>query len=156
MRANVRLPQGSFARAAERKDMDLYWEKKYEETRKALQDDLCKEMDAYATAMDATILWTLHTKLGYGPVRLRRFWEDMIKTRIEFRTIRDKDYQVQPTGKNIEDFALSRFLMNIGVDLKAWEAEGIQYDEETGSVTFTPAGADLTIIKKGERKNEAG
>lgn len=30
MRANVRLPQGSFARAAERKDIDLYWEKKRE------------------------------------------------------------------------------------------------------------------------------
>lgn len=155
MKARIRLPQGSVGRAAERRDMDAYWDKKYEETRRALQDDLCKEMAAYATAMDATILWTLHTKLGYGYVRLRRFWEDMIKTRIEFRTIRDKDYQVQRTGQNIEDFALARFLLDIGVDLKAWEDEGIQYDEETGEVTFTPTGADLTIIKKGERENEA-
>ncbi len=148
MKPHIRLPEGSVARVAERKDMDLYWEKKYEETKKRLQDDICKEMDSYANTHDATVLWTLHVTKGYGAKRLRDFWEDVIKVRLAFRNYRDKNYKVQPTGKNIEDFALTRYLLDIGVDLKAWEAEGIQYDEDTGEVTFTPTGADLTIIRK--------
>ena len=150
MKSHIRLPQGSIARAAERKDMDLYWERKYEETKKALQDDLCREMDAYASTHDATVLWALHVTKGWGAKRLRDFWEDVIRVRLMFRNFRDKEYKVQPTGKNIEDFALTRYLLDIGVDLVAWEKEGIQYDEETEEVTFTPEGEELTIIKKGD------
>ena len=55
-----------------------------------------------------------------------------------FRNFRDKDYKVQPTGKNIEDFALTRYLLDIGVDLIAWEKESIEYDDDTGEVSFSP------------------
>lgn len=138
MKPHIRLPQGSIARAAERKDMDLYWDKKYEETKKALQDQICKEMDSYAAAHDATVLWALHVSKGWGAKRLRDFWEDVIRVRLMFRSFRDSNYKVQPTGENIEDFALTRYLLDIGVDLVEWERETIQYDEDTGEVTFAP------------------
>ena len=85
------------------------------------------------------MLWALHEELGYGPVRLRRIWEKVIRTRAEFRCFfRDgKDiYQEQETGQNIEDFALARYLADIGVDVKAWEAEEVDIDEQSGEVTF--------------------
>lgn len=48
---------------------------------------------------------------------------------------RDEGYELQQTGKNIEDTAILHDLMAIGVDIKAWE-EGIQYNINTGEVTF--------------------
>lgn len=106
-------------------------------------DRLCQkrgeELEAYATALDATMLWTLHSEYGFGRRRLRRFWEQLIHNRVEFRSFYRGDmstYEVQNTGSNAEDFALVAALRDIGVDLEAWEAEPLEIDNKTGEVTF--------------------
>lgn len=98
-----------------------------------------EELMAYAYAVDETMLYTLHECLGLGAKRLRRVWEAMIRNRIAFRQFyRDGSggYEEQLTGQNVEDKAIVKQLMAIGVDIKAWEAEEIHLDEKTGEVTF--------------------
>lgn len=60
----------------------------------------------------------------------------MVRTRVAYRHFfRDEGYELQQTGKNIEDTAILHDLMAIGVDIKAWE-EGIRYNKVTGEVSF--------------------
>ena len=96
------------------------------------------ELNAYATAVDATILLALHHRYRFKKKVLRQIWEDMIRLRIETRNyFRDGgDYVERETGKNIEDTAIVHDLMTIGVDIKAWETEEIRVDERTGEVSF--------------------
>ena len=103
------------------------------------QTDRMAELTAYAAAVDANWLYTLHTELHYGKKRLRRTWEAMVRNRIAFREfLRDgmDEYVEQPTGKNVEDEATIKALLELGVDVVAWEAEPIRYDRDTGEVTF--------------------
>ena len=98
-----------------------------------------EELNAYACAVDETMLYTLHEVLGLGAKRLRRVWEAMIRNRIAFRQFyRDgsNGYEEQVTGQNVEDKAIVDQLMAIVVDIKAWEAEEIHLDEKTGEVSF--------------------
>lgn len=102
-----------------------------------------EELNAYACAIDETLLYTLHEELGLGRIRLRKVWEAMIRNRIAFRLFyRDgmDAYQEQVTGQNVEDHAIVNALMDIGVDIKAWEREEIHYDKETGKVEFFEEG----------------
>ena len=115
--------------------------------RASLEDELTKkaqefddrrweELNAYATAVDATIMMTLHNRYHFTAKILREIYQDMVRTRVAYRHFfRDEGYELQQTGKNIEDTALLHDLMAIGVDLKAWE-DGIQYNVNTGEVTF--------------------
>ena len=105
----------------------------------SIEDARRREMQDYADALDATMLYTLHQELGLGAVRLRRLWEAMIRNRIEARLFfRDGDgaYDEKPTGHNIEDLGIHTELRKIGVDLKSWESEEIHVDDKTGEVTF--------------------
>lgn len=98
-----------------------------------------EELNAYAAAVDETMLYTLHEVCGFGAKRLRRVWEAMIRNRIAFRQFyRDgsDEYQEQVTGENVEDKAIVQQLLAIGVDVKAWEAEEIRLDGKTGEVSF--------------------
>ena len=108
--------------------------------RSSVQDDVTeyiyKEMTAYGTVVDATMLMALHRRYHLTAPKLREIFEDMIRTRVEYRNFfRGDDYVLQETGKNIEDTAILHDLMAIGVDLKSWE-DGIEYDAVTGEVTF--------------------
>ena len=97
------------------------------------------ELSAFAGAVDANWLWTLHKMKGtrFGKRRLRRSWEEMVRTRIAFRELyRDNKYAEQLTGQNVEDDATIKALLEIGVDIRAWEREEIHFDRETGEVTF--------------------
>lgn len=97
------------------------------------------ELSAFMSTVDANWLYTLHTELGFGQKRLRRAWEAMVRNRIAIREFyRDGSggYEEQPTGKNVEDEVTVQELLKIGVDIKAWEREGIHLDKETGEVTF--------------------
>ena len=97
------------------------------------------ELSAFAGAVDANWLYTLHKELGFGRKRLRRAWEAMVKNRIEFREFfRDGSsaYVEQPTGRNAEDEATVKQLLAIGVDIRSWEREEIVVDHNTGQVTF--------------------
>lgn len=61
----------------------------------------------------------------------------MVRTRVEYRHyFRDENYELQETGKNIEDTAILHDLKAIGVDIKAWE-DGIEYNVNTGEVSFS-------------------
>ena len=97
------------------------------------------ELSAFAGAVDANWLYTLHRELGFGRKRLRRAWEAMVRNRIEFREFyRDGHggYIEQPTGQNVEDEATVKALLSIKVDIRAWEREEIVVDHENGQVTF--------------------
>jgi hypothetical protein len=103
------------------------------------EGDRIDELSAFAAAVDANWLWTLHKMKGtrYGKKRLRRSWEEMVRTRIAFRELyRDNKYAEQLTGQNVEDDATIKALLEIGVDIRAWEREEIHYDKDTGEVTF--------------------
>lgn len=133
--AEARIPRETMARFMMRASLEESAQKKideYEGRRK-------QELSAYASAVDATMLFTLHVEKGYGPKRLRQIWEAFIRNRIKFRLFfRDEDsgYVEQETGNNVEDFAIHRALRNIGADVEAWEQEEIRIDQETGEVSF--------------------
>ncbi len=97
-----------------------------------------QEMMAYAAAVDATLLLTLHKVERMGAKKLRRIYEDLVRTRVAYRLFyRDgTHYEEQITGENAEDEAIVKELLAIGVDIKAWEAEDIVIDDETGEVQF--------------------
>lgn len=98
-----------------------------------------EELSKFIGVVDANWLYTLHVHLGFGKKRLRRAWEAMVRNRIEMREFyRDGHggYEEQPTGKNVEDEATEKALLEIGVDIRAWEREDIHFDRESGEVRF--------------------
>lgn len=141
---NVRLNRAPTQVQVSRKTMaDFMIRAKAEEHAKAEWDRLnlsrAKELENYATALDATMLWTLHSDYGFGVKRLRQFWEGLIRNRVAFRSFYRGDmstYVLQNTGENAEDFALVAALRDIGVDLEAWEGEDLEIDNKTGEVKF--------------------
>ena len=103
---------------------------------KEFDDRRWEELNAYATAVDATIMMTLHNRYHFTAKILRAIYQDMVRTRVAYRHFfRDEGYQLRETGKNIEDTAILHDLKAIGVDIKAWE-DGIEYNVNTGEVTF--------------------
>jgi hypothetical protein len=105
------------------------------------EDKRIDELSAFAGAVDANWLYTLHTMKGvrFGKKRLRRAWEEMVKNRIAFREFyRDghQRYEEKPTGQNVEDEATVKALLEIGVDIRAWERQEIIVDHDTGNITF--------------------
>lgn len=107
------------------------------------EDKRMDELSAFAGAVDANWLYTLHTELGFGRKRLRRAWEAMVRNRIAFREFfRDghSTYVEKPTGQNVEDEATVKELLAIKVDIRAWEREEIVVDHENGKVTFREVG----------------
>lgn len=141
----VRVGRKSMSNYLIRTSVDKHMETKLEEHKAAIW----KEMMAYAAAVDATLLLTLHKTVGWGKVRLRRFYEDLIRTRVAYRLFyRDgSHYEEQITGQNAEDEAIVKELMSIGVDIKAWEAEQMQIDDKTGEVRFyTPDGQEVKRV----------
>ena len=113
-------------------------EDKVVEKAKKLEENRLDELNAYATAVDATLLLALHHRYRFKARTLRAIWEDMIRLRVQTRNyFRDGgDYVERETGKNIEDTAIMHDLRHIGVDIKAWEAEEIRVDPKTGEVSF--------------------
>lgn len=102
------------------------------------EQNVWKEVMAYAAAVDATLLLTLHKAEKMGKKKLRHIYEELIRTRVAYRLFyRDgMQYEERITGKNAEDEAIVKELLAIGVDIKAWEAEDIVIDDETGEVQF--------------------
>ena len=102
-------------------------------------EERLEELSKFIGVVDANWLYTLHVSLGFGKKRLRRAWEAMVRNRIEMREFyRDGHggYEEQPTGKNVEDEATEKALLEIGVDIRAWEREDIHFDRESGEVRF--------------------
>lgn len=87
--------------------------------RKAMMDEIkrqCVEInDQYLADLDAVILFILHDKYGFGPKRLRKFWEE-----VKLGVKELQEYYCMP-----DDAAwLAKYkLKEIGVDIDAWEKE---------------------------------
>lgn len=99
------------------------------------------ELSAFAGAVDANWLYTLHNMKGvrFGKKRLRRAWEEMVRNRIALREFYRDGHQAyieKPTGQNVEDEVTVKALLDIGVDIRAWEREEITVDHVTGEVKF--------------------
>lgn len=152
MNAIVRVPLNSAAKAKAMKEVNDEIERQTVEARQKLR----KEYEDYAYALDATVLWGLHVSKGYGKKQLRDVYEEIIRTRVAFRLFLrggEGTYEEQPTGRNIEDFALTRFLADIGVDLKAWTTEEIHIDDETGEVAFYRKDQTSCLDTKGKTRS---
>lgn len=96
---------GAVLSASERKAMEM------EITRQI------KEADTrYKNDIDSAILYTLHSELGFGAERLRRFWDAFEKVHndlLRHYEMQDEDYT----------WLCTRKLKDIGVDVEAWNKE---------------------------------
>lgn len=79
-----------------------------------VRKELDKIFERKSMDYDTYVFWTLYKKFGFGPVRLRRFFDDYI---LEIR--KDQDQYRDLTAEKMRE-ALKH---NIGVDLEAWERE---------------------------------
>lgn len=70
---------------------------------------------AYNTNLDAAILWTLHTRFGFGRKRLRRFWEAFL---LEHEFLRAVYGDGKPASAKFREY-----LADIKVDIAEWEKE---------------------------------
>lgn len=73
--------------------------------------------EEYAADMDAMILYVLMTEYGFRKKRLRKFWDKFRKAHQELRDY----YEMQSNRDNV--WLAHRKLADIGVDVKAWQAE---------------------------------
>ena len=131
----ARVSRAAMANYLQRATIDKHIDKRIKEN----EAERWKELHAYASAVDANWLYTLHVEKHMGAKALRNLWEAMIRNRVAFRQFyRDGSggYEEQPTGQNVEDEATLQQLKSIGVDLKAWEDELIIVDPESGEVSF--------------------
>jgi hypothetical protein len=87
--------------------------------RKAMNEEINRQLieadRKYTNDFDAMVLYTLHTHLGFGKKRLRKFWE-------AFKTEHDKlieYYQMPSEGAWLADYKLKE----IGVDVAEWNKE---------------------------------
>ncbi len=95
---------GADLTAAERKAMDI------EIKRQIVEFD-----KKYAADMDALVLYILHTHLGFGKKRLRKFWEAFRKGHTELI----EHYDMPDDNA----WLCKRFLLEIGVDIDEWEKD---------------------------------
>lgn len=88
--------------------------------RKTVSDEVMKNAEIY----DLALLWTLHEKCGYGAVRLRRFYEDFVKTYRYMRERYNCEGDEETFGSRTDAYVIKRKLNEIGFD----------YDELTGQM----------------------
>lgn len=75
----------------------------------------------YSTEMDAVVLYTLHTELGFGKARLRKFWEALYR-----------NHQDMVERYEMEDafpWWCTEQLKKLGVDVEEWNKETIQHNK---------------------------
>ena len=93
------------------------------EEKRALQAEVSRQArqisDRFAIEIDATILWALHEKFGFGPERLRRFYDCVY----ESREMLLQRYDMHDDA----EFILLHKLLEIGVDVQKWSAEQKQH-----------------------------
>lgn len=96
---------GASLTAAEKKAMDI-------EIKKQLAEDDRKHL----TEIDAMILWQLHEQFGFGPKRLKQFYDAFAKSMDELvkRHEMDDDDQI---------WLCTYMIKKYGVDIEKWEKE---------------------------------
>lgn len=103
---------GATLTAAEKRAMDI------EIRRQIVEAD-----EKYTNDIDALVLYTLHTHLGFGKKRLRRFWDAF---KIEHEKL-IKHYEMPDDGA----WLCRHFLMEIGVDVVEWNKEDKDNENQT-------------------------
>ncbi len=73
--------------------------------------------EEYSADMDAMILYVLAKEYGWRRKRLKRFWDKFRKAHQDLRDY----YEMQSNKDNV--WLAHRKLADIGVDVKAWQAE---------------------------------
>lgn len=88
-------------------------------SRKAMMEEINRQIiesdTKYRDNLDALVLYTLHDKYGFGPRRLRQFWEAMSEVHEELITY----YDMPEDGPWI----MLEKLKSLGVDIHQWNEE---------------------------------
>lgn len=88
--------------------------------RRAMEIEISKqiaEMDRQnMNAVDAAVLWELHAQLGFGPKRLRRFYDG-------FKPTYESLLEHYEMGDSDGTWLHIKKLKDIGVDIEAWNRE---------------------------------
>lgn len=93
------------------------------EVRKAIA-----EMDKKNTReIDAMVLWILHDQFGFGPVRLKRFHNNFVKSLDKLI----KRYEMLPEDRV---WLCTRELKKYGIDLDEWDKELEEKNRAEGNV----------------------
>ena len=96
---------GAYMTAAEKKAMNLEIQRQ------------CAEYDRkHLLEIDAMILWVLHDRFGFGPRRLKRFFDS-------FASSVDSLAEYYEMDSSDQIWLCSKKLKDIGVDIEKWYAE---------------------------------
>lgn len=98
---------GAKLTAAEKKAIDI-------EINKAWAEKLSKT----EVEMNAIILWVLHSQLGFGPKRLRRFFDQFNST---VKELIDR-YELNETNDD-DSWICTKMLNEYGIDISQWVKE---------------------------------
>ena len=82
---------------------------------KLINQEIIKQNEQFSNDIDAAILYTLHSKHGWGEKRLRQFYDDFLETCKDL-----ENYYEMPTEAG---WLCRQKLKDIGVDVEAWNAE---------------------------------
>ena len=88
---------------------------------KALKREIRAQMDRvdenYYLDLSAAVLWVLHIAFGFGPKRLRRFFDAFTDLHKKLRG----HYELEDSDNGV--WIVRMELKKIGVDVEAWEKE---------------------------------
>lgn len=96
---------GGAMSAAEKKAMDL-----------EIQRQLAEYDRKHLVEIDAMILWVLHDLFGFGPKRLRKFYDG-------FRTCTNELIERYQMDAGDDIWLCTQMLKRIGVDVEQWHKE---------------------------------
>ena len=96
--------------AAEKKAMDI-----------ELKKQLAEYDKSHATEIDAIILWQLHKQLGFGPKRLKRFYDEF---GLEIKALLSR-YELEEGDRA---WLATHELKEYGIDLEKWDKERNEID----------------------------
>jgi hypothetical protein len=86
--------------------------------RREVNKAILKADREYSGNFAAGVLWALHTTFGFGPVRLRRMWD-------EYRKLHDQLREYYELTDDQDTCYLCRQrLKDYGIDIDEWEREG--------------------------------
>lgn len=75
-----------------------------------VNQQLLKLDKQFTLDVDTMVLWTLHSRYGFGPKRLKQFYKDMFEEHLRMREYYELD-DLYPERQKLKD---------IGVDVEAW------------------------------------
>lgn len=98
---------GASLTAAEKKAMDI-----------EIKRQLAEYERQHQLELDAIILWVLHNQLGFGPTRLKRFYD-------EFGPAVEELLRYYEMGEEDQSWLCTRKLKDYGINIEKWQKEGL-------------------------------